>query len=228
MAGMLGVVYDLHGNLAALEALLDEAETEGVERWLVGGDIAAFGPWPKETLARVRELPNATFVRGNADRWVRGEPDFFGPGGPLDTARRLLSSEEIDWLHGLPTSAELDGILYVHGSPLADDESFPPEPSDDDERLLTDVRDRTIVFGHSHQQFRRPGPNGTDLINPGSVGMPLDGDVRAAWATWDGDFTFRRTEYEVGRALTKLREYDGDWVSVLSERIEFARPASSE
>ena len=66
--------------------------------------------------------------------------------------------------------------------------------------MLAGVRDRTVVFGHSHQQFRRPGPNGTDLLNPGSVGMPLDGDVRAAWATWDGDFEFRRTEYDVARA----------------------------
>jgi putative phosphoesterase len=220
MAGRLGVVYDLHGNLAALEAVLDEAETEGVDRWLVGGDIAAFGPWPKETLARVRELPNATFVRGNADRWVRAEPDFFGPGGPLDTARRLLSSEEIDWLHDLPTPAELDGILYVHGSPLADDESFPPEPSDEDERLLTDVRDRTVVFGHSHQQFRRPGPNGTDLVNPGSVGMPLDGDVRAAWATWDGDFTFRRTEYDVERAAAGWRAMGSEFGEFAAARIE--------
>ena len=46
------------------------------------------------------------------------------------------------------------------------------------EKMLGDVGDRTIVFGHSHQQFRRPGPHGTDLLNPGSVGMPLDGDKR--------------------------------------------------
>ena len=57
--------------------------------------------------------------------------------------------------------------------------------------MLAGVQDRTVVFGHSHQQFRRPGPNGTELVNPGSAGMPLDGDVRAAWATWDGDFEFR-------------------------------------
>ena len=75
----------------------------------------------------------------------------------------------------------------------------------DEARMLDGVRDRTVVFGHSHQQFRRPGPDGTDLLNPGSVGMPLDGDTRSAWATYeDGDFTFRRTEYDVAAGRRRL------------------------
>ena len=85
--------------------------------------------------------------------------------------------------------------------------------------MLGGVRDRTIVFGHSHQQFRRPGPDGTDLVNPGSVGMPLDGDVRAAWATWDGDFEFRRTEYDVERAAAAYRSMGGDFGEFAANRI---------
>ena len=88
------------------------------------------------------------------------------------------------------------------------------------ERMLTGVRDRTVVFGHSHQQFRRPGPNGTDLVNPGSAGMPLDGDVRGAWATWDGDFEFRRTEYDVARAAAGYRSMGGDFGEFAATRIE--------
>jgi predicted phosphodiesterase len=110
--------------------------------------------------------------------------------------------------------------LYVHGSPLSDVESFPPQPSDDDERMLMGVHDRTVVFGHSHQQFRRAGPNGTELINPGSAGMPLDGDVRGAWATWDGDFEFRRTEYDVARAAAGYRGMGGDFGEFAANRIE--------
>ena len=86
--------------------------------------------------------------------------------------------------------------------------------------MLAGVRDRTIVFGHSHRQFRRPGPNGTDLVNPGSVGMPLDGDVRSAWATWDGDFQFRRTEYDVARAAEGYRSLAGDFGEFAAGRIE--------
>ena len=85
---------------------------------------------------------------------------------------------------------------------------------------LREQRDRTIVFGHSHQQFRRPGPDGTHLLNPGSVGMPLDGDVRAAWATWDGDFEFRRTEYDVAKAAAGYRSLGGDFAEFAATRIE--------
>ena len=108
----------------------------------------------------------------------------------------------------------------MHGSPLSDVESFHVEPQDDDERLLAGVRDRTVVFGHSHLQFQRPGPNGTHLLNPGSVGMPLDGDVRSAWATWDGDFEFRRTEYDVEKAAAGYRALGGGFGEMAAKRIE--------
>jgi diadenosine tetraphosphatase ApaH/serine/threonine PP2A family protein phosphatase len=72
--------------------------------------------------------------------------------------------------------------------------------------MLDGVTRQTVVFGHSHLQFERPGPNGTTLINPGSAGMPLDGDVRAAYALRrdDGEFEFRRVEYDVERAAHGL------------------------
>jgi len=126
----------------------------------------------------------------------------------------------VQWFYSLPPQAELDGILYVHGSPLADDDSFAAEPQKGEERLLAGVHDRTIVFGHSHLQFRRPGPDRTDLVNPGSAGMPLDGDRRAAWATWDGDFTFRRTEYDAEAAAAAYRSMGGDFGEFAARRLE--------
>jgi predicted phosphodiesterase len=229
---MLGILYDIHGNLAAVDAILAEAEREGVDRWVLGGDYCTFGPWPKETLARVRELPAEAVIRGNVDRWLEGlegEEERFGTPGPVVTARRILSPQEVAWLVGLPESAEVDGILYVHGSPLSDEDSFPSQPSDDDERLLDGVSGRLVVFGHSHVQFRRPGPNGTDLANPGSAGMPLDGDTRAAWALWrDGELELRRTAYDVEPAIGKMREYEGDWPALVAERLERGAPAASE
>ena len=218
---MLGVLYDIHGNLPALEAVLAEADGLGVDRWLLGGDYGTPSPWPLETLDRLRQLEKATWIRGNGERWLRDPPtdrpevmesyELFTGGLPGDV---------VDRLYALPAQAELDGVLYVHGSPLSDVESFAPEPQDGEERLLAGVRDRLIVFGHSHQQFRRPGPDGTDLLNPGSVGMPLDGDKRAAWATWDGDFTFRRTEYDNRKAADAYRAMGGNFGEMASARIE--------
>ncbi len=217
---MLGVLYDIHGNLPALEQVLADADAVGIDRWLLGGDYGIPSPWPLETLERLDALPNATWIRGNGERWTR-EPPSDRP--EVEEAYREHASDTpedvIDRLYRLPAQAELDGILYVHGSPISDVESFPPQPSEDDERLLGGVRDRTVVFGHSHQQFRRPGPNGTDLVNPGSVGMPLDGDPRAAWATWDGDFAFRRVEYDTQKAADAFRAMGGEFGEFAAGRI---------
>jgi predicted phosphodiesterase len=218
---VLGLLYDIHGNLPALEAVLEQAEREGVNAWLLGGDYAAYAPWPLETLDRLRALPESTWIRGNGERWVR-EPPTDRPDviEALTGVESGLGKEE-GWLYSLQTQVELDGVLYVHGSPLSDVESFAPQPEEGEERMLLDVRDRTVVFGHSHQQFRRPGPNGTDLLNAGSVGMPLDGDVRAAWAVRldGGEFEFRRTEYDVERAVAGWRALEGGFSEIAAARV---------
>ena len=217
---MLGVLYDIHGNLPALERVLEEADAIGVERWLLGGDYGTPSPWPLETLDRLKQLPDATWIRGNGERWLREPPEdrpevmesyALFTGG--------LPDEVVDWLYGLPTQAEVEGTLFVHGSPLSDVESFAPDAEPGEERLLAGVHDRLVVFGHSHQQFRRAGPTGTELLNPGSVGMPLDGDTRAAWATFDGEFAFRRTEYDVERAAEGYRGLRGDFGEFAANRI---------
>jgi diadenosine tetraphosphatase ApaH/serine/threonine PP2A family protein phosphatase len=197
---VLALLYDIHGNLIALEEVLRDAEASGADSYLLGGDFGSWSPWPLETVERLRALPNSTWIRGNGERWLR-EPPMDRP-EVLETLQRGsgLGPEE-GWLYSLQAQYELDGVLYVHGSPLSDVESFPSEPSEDDERMLNGVRDRTVVFGHSHLQFKRPGPNGTTLVNPGSAGMPLDGDTRAAYALRhdDGEFEFRRVEYDTER-----------------------------
>jgi len=220
---VLGLLYDIHGNLPALDEVLREAEEQGVDRWLLGGDYGTPSPWPLETLDRLKQLRGATWIRGNGERWLRERPEdrpevmeiyeYLTAGVPDDV---------VGWLYALPSQAELDGVLYLHGSPLSDVESFAPEPAEADVRMLDGVRDRMIVFGHSHQQFRRPGPDDTSLLNPGSVGMPLDGDRRAAWAvrTDDGEFEFRRTEYDVEQAVAGYRSLGGDFGEFAARRLE--------
>lgn len=220
---MLGILYDIHGNVPALEAVLAEARSEDVDRWLLGGDYGTPSPWPLETLALLRGLPNATWIRGNGERWLLDPPaDRPEVMDVYENFRGPIDDETAERLFALPFQVEIDGTLYVHGSPLADDESFAPEPQEGEERLLAGVRERTIVFGHSHQQFRRPGPNGTRLINPGSVGMPLDGDRRAAWAVRvnGGEIEFRRTGYDWERAAEGYRSMGGSFGEMAAARIE--------
>jgi diadenosine tetraphosphatase ApaH/serine/threonine PP2A family protein phosphatase len=220
-ADVLACLYDIHGSLPALEAVLADADAAGAERYLLGGDYGAWGPHPLECVGLLRTLPHTTWIRGNGERWVR-EPPFDRPEvvEALKERRSGYGSEE-GWLFSLQAQCELDGVLYVHGSPLSDVDSFSPDPEDDDERMLAGVRDQTVVFGHSHLQFRRPGSNGTTLVNPGSVGMPLDGDVRAAYAIRreDGDFEFRRVEYDVERAAAAYDALGGGFAKMAAQRI---------
>jgi diadenosine tetraphosphatase ApaH/serine/threonine PP2A family protein phosphatase len=218
---VLAVLYDIHGNLPALDEVLKNADGAGVDAYLLGGDFASWSPWALETIERLRGLPHTTWIRGNGERWLR-EPPTDRP----DVAQELAESDsglgtEEGWLYSLQAKVELDGVLYVHGSPLSDDESFPAEPGEDDERMLNGVRDKTVVFGHSHLQFKRPGPNGTTLINPGSAGMPLDGDVRAAYALRhdDGEFEFRRVEYDIERAAAAWDTMPGSFGQFAGQRL---------
>ena len=83
----------------------------------------------------------------------------------------------VAFLTGLPVFPVIDGTRYCHASPLSDMRSFLPEPGDDDEQMLAGASERRVVFGHTHLQFHRRGPGGIELLNPGSVGLPLDGGV---------------------------------------------------
>ena len=109
-------------------------------------------------------------------------------------------------------------------------QSFLPEPGDDEDELLIGVTDARLFFGHTHLQFRRTaqGPNGpVELVNPGSVGIPLDGDHRAAYALVDDDggIEFRRVEYDWRASAQALRDRYGDpeWVGIVTGRIERAK-----
>jgi predicted phosphodiesterase len=216
---VLAVLYDIHGNLVALEEVLKDAEAANVDGYLLGGDFASWSPWPRATIDRLRSLQNTTWIRGNGERWLR-EPPLDRPEivEVLKERESGLGTDE-GWLYSLQTEFELEDVLYVHGSPLSDVESFPREPDERDEWMLNGVRDKTVVFGHSHLQFRRPGPNGTTLINPGSVGMPLDGDVRAAYALrHDREFEFRRVEFDTERVAEAWEELGGTFGKLAAER----------
>lgn len=216
----LAILYDIHGNLPALEEVLADVAGTGTDRFLLGGDYGAHSPWPLETVERLRGLPSATWIRGNGERWLREPPTDRPEVMEALSASSGLGTEE-GWLYSLQTQAELDGVLFVHGSPLSDVDSFGPEAHPDDERMLAGVRERTVVFGHSHLQFRRPGPSGTLLVNPGSAGMPLDGDVRAAWALLrDGELELRRVRYDIARAAEAWSRLGTPFGEMAARRIE--------
>jgi predicted phosphodiesterase len=200
----LAALYDVHGNLPALEAVLAEADADLI---LVGGDAVA-GPWPAETLDRLRGLGDrALFIRGNADREVIEPPKPAREGGPppgvMEFIRGQLSEEQLSFLAALPLTAsvELEGlgrVLFCHATPR-DDEELLTRISPDERwaEALSGATERVVVCGHTHTQFdRRLGD--ARIVNAGSVGMPYEAQSGAYWALLGPDVELRRTSYEPG------------------------------
>jgi diadenosine tetraphosphatase ApaH/serine/threonine PP2A family protein phosphatase len=224
---MLALLYDIHGNLPALEVVLADAEAAGADRYLLGGDIAAFGAWPVETVERLRGL-DADWIRGNVDRWAAGDDhdlvDLMRPA--IERCRELIGDELAAELGALPETMAAGGVLYCHGSPLSDMDSFMPEPRPDkDAERLMGVEAVRVVFGHTHLAFKRQGPGGIELVNPGSVGIPLDGDHRASYALVhdDGGVEHRRVAYDHQASADAVREVLGEAGEIPARRIERAR-----
>ena len=208
-------LYDIHGNLDALEAVLAEPDLAGADAILVGGDVVP-GPFASECLARLRGLAVPVhWVRGNGEREVAT-----AAAGGLDptsvsaddragltaaiTAGALgpkLSAE----LGTLPTTIELDGVLYCHATPRRDDEMLTRISAGERwAEALEAVELPVVVAGHTHQQDDRVVGD-VRFINAGSVGLPYEGDPAARWA-WisDGTPELKRTEYDGAAAGRRM------------------------
>jgi diadenosine tetraphosphatase ApaH/serine/threonine PP2A family protein phosphatase len=134
----------------------------------------------------------------------------------------MLGEELSRELAALPDSTAHDGTLYCHASPLSDMDGFYAEPHESDAERLMGVEAERVVFGHTHLQFARTGPGGIELVNPGSVGIPLDGDRRAAYALLDDDgrIELRRVDYDWQAAADEVRAKMGE---LPAKRIEQSR-----
>jgi putative phosphoesterase len=198
----VAALYDVHGNLPALEAVLAEVEREGVDAIVIGGDIASGPPQPREVVELVRSRPNAHCIRGNADRLF--DEELAGDEG-LGWLLERLDDEQARWLAGLPFSTVLDDTLYVHATPI-DDTTMVTELTTDEKlgRLLHDVEQGRVVAGHTHMQLERRVAEKL-FVNAGSVGWPYEGRTGAYWALLEEGVELRRTEYDLERAAGLVR-----------------------
>jgi predicted phosphodiesterase len=234
----VAALYDIHGNVPALDAVLAEVAREGVDLIVFGGDVAA-GPMPAETIERMRAA-GGRCVMGNADRQM--VEDFDAGRDPADTDDQMLRAmwwaatridpAQRDYLAGFePTvTVDVDGLgptLFCHGSPRNDEEKLTRATTE--ERLgpiLEGVGEHVIVCGHTHQQFDRDIA-GHRLLNAGSVGMPYEGDAAAFWLLLGPNAELRRTQYDIDAAAAALRATgmpDVDEVILRESLLEPADP----
>lgn len=198
---MIATLYDVHGNLRALEAVL--AEIPERAEIVVGGDVSAEGPDPGGTLERLRGLGDRVhWLRGNADRELTPGEVGLAPPGSLDATRAALSEEQIAFLYSLPATVRIGDVLYCHASPRNDVDIFTERTPEERIAFLFDGLDASVVVcGHTHMQFDCTIA-GVRVLNSGSVGRPYEAEPGAYWTL---DLVHRRTSYP-GATLEATRE----------------------
>ena len=212
----VAALYDIHGNLPALEAVLEDIACVGADRVVVGGDVVP-GPMPRETLVRLLELDIPfQFIVGNGELAVLAEMNGRDSGVPAryrDSIRwnaAQLHPSEGELLAGWPTTLHINmsgigKVLFCHATPQNPNDVFTRlTPDDKLVSMIGEMDADVLVCGHTHMQFNRM-IGGLRVVNAGSVGMPF-GDPGAYWLLLGPDVEFHRTEYDLEMAATRIRQ----------------------
>lgn len=208
----IAALYDIHGNLDALEAVLEEVEAAAPDLILLGGDVV-LGPFPAETLDRLLALQRpVTWIRGNTDRVVVAPT--IPEGDPwrdrIAWVAERLTPERRARIAGWPTTVthEVEGLgptVFCHGTPRDDAEIITPITTEERLReIMAGVEEPVVVGGHVHVQYDRLAA-GKRIVNAGSVGMPYEHQRGACWALLGPGVQHRRTSYDLARAAERIR-----------------------
>jgi putative phosphoesterase len=198
----IAIVSDVHGNLIALEAVLDDLERQRPDLVVHGGDLAFNGPRPAECVERIRQL-GWPGVRGNMDEALTTHR---GRHPSIDWTREQLGEEPNRWLQDLALEWRHDEELaLVHAVP---GDLWKAVARDADDAQLRAVYGplgaRLAVYGHIHKPYVRDLGDLT-VANTGSVGLPFDGDPRASYLlVSEGRPEIRRVAYDVERAVREV------------------------
>jgi putative phosphoesterase len=235
----VAAIYDIHGNLPALEAVLQEIRHEKVDRIVVGGDVLP-GPMPRETLDRLRDLDTPThFIYGNGEVAVLQQLAGKEPSAVPQAFRPVIrwTADQLDpqhqpWLSSWPKTltleiAGLGSVLFCHATPQNENDIFTRLTPDDRLVPLFEKLDAAIVIcGHTHMQFDRTIGH-TRIVNAGSIGMPF-GKAGTDWLLLGPDIQFRHTAYDLANAADRVRSTTYPQAEDFAARNILNRPTEQE
>ncbi len=225
---MIAVLADIHGNLWALQAVLQDLDRLGPSRVIVAGDLALGGPSPADCVALIRRR-GFPAIRGNTDEWLTRKPGAIADG--ITWAAAQLSDADRAYLAGLPflwrLSDPAGDLVVVHATPWSiADVVAPDAPAPLVDRVFTEAAASAVVYGHIHIAYIRQDGRRL-LVNTGSVGLPFDGDRRASYAiltTESGAWraTLRRVDYDLSEVLQASRGIGNPEGDRFAKRLETA------
>lgn len=246
------ILSDIHGNLAALEAVLEDVRTQTVDEIVCLGDVVGYGPRPRECLDKAMEF--AFTVLGNHDSSAIFDPEGFNTTAEraifwtreqLHTADTpALCRRRLEFICKMPRVVQRDGQLFVHGSPRGPTTEYVfPEDTQNPRKMdkLFSLVTRVCFQGHTHvpgiftnenrfirggdvpDRFRLVDSTTKWMVNVGSVGQPRDGDPRSCYVIWDDDtVTFRRVPYDIEQTVREI-EAEPELDDMLGYRLREGR-----
>ena len=236
------ILGDIHANLTALEAVLADAESQGVGQVVSVGDVVGYGAAPNAAIRVLRER-EAIVVKGNHDAACTGELDttFFNPyaKAAVDWTQQQLSDGDFAWLRNLPMTVTLPDLAVSHGTWTYPERYDYVQTIEDAEPSLAEQPRQVCFVGHTHVPVTlmrtTEDPNQTTihtetdldlscavraLVNIGSVGQPRDEDPRAAWGLYDAEtkhVEIRRLAYNIDLEASRIR--DAGLPGILADRL---------
>jgi putative phosphoesterase len=211
----VALISDIHGNLDALKAVVEDAKRSGLEVFLNAGDAVGFGIYPSQVVQALRS-PMFLNVIGNVDLETLGALRLSKPNRSNqaeELAIKELSPSNVAYLQALPKELRFEiggtNVLVVHGSPDSVEEHiYPDSPEERLKEIAARASADVIITGHTHLQMNRSA-DGVAFVNPGSVGRPVDGDPRAEYAVLVFNpltVEFKRVNYDVGALADEMRK----------------------
>jgi putative phosphoesterase len=232
----VAALYDIHGNLPALEAVLAEPDVAAADLIVIGGDVA-IGPMPRQTIDRLVAVgERARFVRGNGDREILAPvsaDEAEGWAACTTWAASQITPADQAVLASWPQTivVDVDGLgptLFCHGTPRSDEEIVTRiTPAERLSEILAGVEEQVIVCGHTHVQFDRV-VDGVRIVNAGSLGMPYEDAPGAYWALLGPDVDLRRTVYDLERAAAAVRSSGFPGADEFAEENVLHPPTAAE
>jgi putative phosphoesterase len=225
----IAILSDIHSNVFALEAVLEDFKDNKIDNVILLGDIFGYYPWAADTFQKLKPyLENAICILGNHDELLlldsppEPEPSYWAAAKQNKEELLHNNNEALKWLEGLTLSKEVSlsnrTIKLYHGSP---DDPEKGRYYPDNETLFDwfPSKNEVILMGHTHYPLLRKTSENGIIFNPGSVGQPRDGNPMPAWGIWDTDtleFIFKRSCYDNLGTMHKLAKMHWDERAIMA------------
>ena len=205
---MIAIVSDIHGNLPALESVLNDLEKYDTEKIISLGDVSGYYPFINEVIDILKDK-NVINLIGNHDRYIIDNtecPRSHSANVCLQYQKQVITIENKEWLQKSINKYEIDNISMVHGGWIDNEDEYIMQVKDD---YFEKLPFKYFFCGHTHVQKHIKMKNDKEFINPGSVGQPRDGDKKAAYCLFNektGEVILKRVDYDIDKVAVKMKE----------------------